>query len=94
MPTTRRLRPIADMIELVAGAEALDCVDPAVLETALSSIHLIRAFEEDVELVGEGMVHAFHIFEHYGRLLHDYRVMIAAAIRRAIDLGQLWSTAV
>ncbi|QKC98342.1 alpha-ketoacid dehydrogenase subunit alpha/beta [Mesorhizobium sp. NZP2298] len=58
MSKAKRLSPKAEWIELVSEKADWDKADPAMLGTMLSSLHLIRAFEEKVlDLVGEGLVH-------------------------------------
>ena len=58
MPTKKRLHTGVDWIELSTTQADWDAADPALLETMLAQLHLIRAFEETVlELAGEGLVH-------------------------------------
>lgn len=58
MPSHIPLDPLQPWRELRTTEEDWAAVDPAVLETMLVSLHIIRAFEEQVlELAGEGLVH-------------------------------------
>jgi 2-oxoisovalerate dehydrogenase E1 component len=52
------LHPISPWVQLTTDADAWAKADPAVLDTMLTSMTLIRAFEEKVlELAGQGLVH-------------------------------------
>lgn len=58
MPRRRRLEPTAEWVELTTTAADWKAADPALLETMLGQLHLIRAFEERVlELAADGLVH-------------------------------------
>lgn len=58
MPSHIPLDPLQPWRELRTTEEDWAAVDPGVLETMLVSLHIIRAFEEQVlELAGEGLVH-------------------------------------
>lgn len=58
MPRRRRLEPAPEWVELTTTAEDWKAADPALLETMLGQLHLIRAFEERVlELAADGLVH-------------------------------------
>jgi len=58
MTTHRSLKPAAPWRELRTTAADWDAAGPALLGTMLTSLHLIRAFEEKVlELAGQGLVH-------------------------------------
>ena len=48
MPETTPLQPLAPWVALTATDADWDAVDPAVLDTMLAQLHLIRAFEEEV----------------------------------------------
>lgn len=52
------LHPESPWIELQSTQEDWNQADPALLESMLTQLHIIRAFEESVlELAGEGLVH-------------------------------------
>jgi 2-oxoisovalerate dehydrogenase E1 component len=58
MPRRRRLEPTAAWVELTTTAADWKAADPALLETMLGQLHLIRAFEERVlDLAADGLVH-------------------------------------
>jgi 2-oxoisovalerate dehydrogenase E1 component len=58
MATHNNLEPMAPWRELRTDTGDWDGTDPALLGTMLTSLHLIRAFEEKVlELAGQGLVH-------------------------------------
>ncbi len=58
MPRRRRLESTAEWVELATTAADWKAADPALLETMLGQLHLIRAFEERVlELAADGLVH-------------------------------------
>lgn len=58
MPTRRRLEPAPEWVELTTTPDDWKAADPALLETMLGQLHLIRAFEERVlELAADGLVH-------------------------------------
>ncbi|HEX6953935.1 MAG TPA: MFS transporter, partial [Agromyces sp.] len=58
MPRRRRLEPTAEWVELTTTAADWKAADPALLESMLGQLHLIRAFEERVlELAADGLVH-------------------------------------
>jgi 2-oxoisovalerate dehydrogenase E1 component len=58
MPELRPLEPLAPWVELTTTPQDWENADPALLNTMLGQLHLIRAFEETVlELAGEGLVH-------------------------------------
>ncbi len=58
MPRRRRLESTAEWVELTTTAADWKAADPALLETMLGQLHLIRAFEERVlELAADGLVH-------------------------------------
>ncbi len=58
MPRTRSLDTGVDWVELETTPEDWADADPALLETMLAQLHLIRAFEETVlDLAAEGLVH-------------------------------------
>jgi 2-oxoisovalerate dehydrogenase E1 component len=58
MAKTKQLSANAEWIELTSEASDWDKVDTKTLGTMLSTLHLIRAFEEKVlDLVSEGLVH-------------------------------------
>nr|MDT0659450.1 thiamine pyrophosphate-dependent enzyme [Micromonospora sp. DSM 115978] len=58
MTAHRPLDPAVPWVELVATTEDWDAADPALLQTMLNQLVLIRTFEEYVlELAGAGLVH-------------------------------------
>ncbi|MBY0431237.1 MAG: MFS transporter, partial [Rhodospirillales bacterium] len=58
MTTERTLKPAAPWRELRTTKADWDQADPVLLGTMLTSLHLIRAFEEKVlDLAGQGLVH-------------------------------------
>lgn len=58
MPRRRRLEPTPEWVELTTTAADWKAADPALLETMLGQLHLIRAFEERVlDLAADGLVH-------------------------------------
>lgn len=58
MPREKRLQPGSPWVELSTTAADWEAADPALLDTMLGQLHLIRAFEEAVlELAGAGLVH-------------------------------------
>ncbi|MBF4572577.1 MFS transporter [Herbiconiux sp. VKM Ac-1786] len=58
MPREKRLQPGSPWVELSTTAADWKAADPALLDTMLGQLHLIRAFEEAVlELAGAGLVH-------------------------------------
>lgn len=58
MPRRRRLEPAPEWVELTTTAADWKAADPALLETMLGQLHLIRAFEERVlDLAADGLVH-------------------------------------
>jgi 2-oxoisovalerate dehydrogenase E1 component len=58
MPKVIPLTAGSEWVELHATDEDWDAASPALLETMLVQLHLIRAFEEEVlELAGQGLVH-------------------------------------
>ncbi|GAA1059344.1 alpha-ketoacid dehydrogenase subunit alpha/beta [Agromyces bracchium] len=58
MPRRRRLETTPEWVELTTTAADWKSADPALLETMLGQLHLIRAFEERVlELAADGLVH-------------------------------------
>ena len=57
MPETTPLQPLAPWVSLTATEADWDALDPAVLDTMLAQLHLIRAFEEEVlNLAGQKLV--------------------------------------
>ena len=48
MPQTTPLEPLAPWVALSSTDADWDALDPAVLDTMLAQLHLIRAFEEEV----------------------------------------------
>lgn len=58
MPRIKKLEPGSPWVELSTTPADWKAADPKLLNTMLSQMHLIRAFEESVlELAGEGLVH-------------------------------------
>ncbi|MFZ8758888.1 alpha-ketoacid dehydrogenase subunit alpha/beta [Microbacterium sp. HMH0099] len=58
MPKRTKLSTGVDWIQLTATAADWKAADASLLDTMLSQLHLIRAFEETVlDLAGEGLVH-------------------------------------
>ena len=58
MTVSNNLHPLQPWVELRTTPEDWNNADPALLETMLVQLHVIRAFEETVlELAGEGLVH-------------------------------------
>ena len=56
--TTEQLQPRAPWVSLATNSAAWAAADPGVLDSMLTSMVLIRAFEEKVlELAGQGLVH-------------------------------------
>jgi 2-oxoisovalerate dehydrogenase E1 component len=57
MPETTPLKPLAPWVNLRSTDADWDALDPAVLDTMLAQLHLIRAFEEEVlVLAGQKLV--------------------------------------
>ncbi len=57
MPKTTELKPLAPWVELSSTQADWDALDPAVLDTMLAQLHLIRAFEEEVlVLAGQKLI--------------------------------------
>ncbi len=57
MPETTPLQPLAPWVALTATDADWDALDPAVLDTMLAQLHLIRAFEEEVlNLAGQKLI--------------------------------------
>ena len=57
MPETTPLQPLAPWVALTATDADWDAVEPAVLDTMLAQLHLIRTFEEEVlNLAGQKLV--------------------------------------
>lgn len=57
MPKTTELKPLAPWVELASTQADWDALDPAVLDTMLAQLHLIRAFEEEVlVLAGQKLI--------------------------------------
>ena len=58
MPKEKKLSPLHPWVEISTTDSDWDEADPQLLETMLTQLHIIRAFEETVlELAGEGLVH-------------------------------------
>lgn len=58
MPKEKKLTPLHPWVQVSTTEEDWDQADPALLDTMLVQLHIIRAFEETVlELAGEGLVH-------------------------------------
>ena len=51
MPETTPLQPLAPWVALTATEADWDAIDPSILDTMLTQLHLIRAFEEEVLLL-------------------------------------------
>src|SRR5215210_6528834 len=57
MPETTPLQPLAPWVALTATDADWDAVEPAVLDTMVAQLHLIRTFEEEVlNLAGQKLV--------------------------------------
>jgi len=58
VPKEKKLSPLHPWVEISTTDSDWDEADPQLLETMLTQLHIIRAFEETVlELAGEGLVH-------------------------------------